>query len=244
MCTVSIVPVGSDQFILTTNRDERKARLTFEPVEEERGGQVLTYPKDAKSGGSWVCMSDRKVCCLLNGAFEYHRSAGPYRKSRGLVLLEMCEGESTRAQFEQMNLHNIEQFTIVSIELLDAPVLMEYRWDGKEKHVKELDSKSRWIWSSATLYSAEIRAMREEWFALWSAQNETATKESILEFHRMERGGNKSDTLVMEREEFGLKTVSITQVFTSRDKTTMDYHDLLAGKVTKRTNEYRKSSVS
>ena len=245
MCTVSVVPIGPEEFILTSNRDERKARLTFEPVTEQRGGQILTYPKDAVSGGSWVCMSDQsRLCCLLNGAFEYHRSEGPYRKSRGLILLEMLEGSSARAQFERLDLSNIEPFTIISLELMDAPVLIEFRWDGEQKYIKQLDPTVRAIWSSATLYAAETRAMREQWFTEWSAENESPTAADILRFHSSDRGADESNTLVMQREEIGLKTVSITQVMLSRDKINMDYHDLLAQKVTKHTHEFSGSSVS
>jgi hypothetical protein len=46
----------------------------------------MIYPKDARSGGSWiVACHDETVACLLNGAFEKHE-----KNPRRLLAGEGC----------------------------------------------------------------------------------------------------------------------------------------------------------
>jgi len=73
---------------------------------------------------------------LLNGAFKKHIAQPPYRKSRGLVLLEIVEADEPQSFFKQLDLFDIEPFTVV---LHQPGLLHEFRWDGKDKHSTLLD---------------------------------------------------------------------------------------------------------
>ena len=149
MCTVSYVPLGSGNFILTSNRDENPDRITHQPGEETTiietdtlptGQAGIICPKDSKAGGSWIAMSaNGKVACLLNGAFAKHKHAPPYRKSRGLVLMEYFSFKSASKFFENTNLEGIENFTLLMLEMGE---FYELRWDGKEKYFKKIDTSS------------------------------------------------------------------------------------------------------
>ena len=88
MCTVTYLPLGDTDFILTSNRDVPYAREKAEhPKTYIEDNVQLTYPKDGKAGGTWIGLSDKKrLLCILNGGFEYHTSRVGYRMSRGIIL--------------------------------------------------------------------------------------------------------------------------------------------------------------
>ena len=72
MCTVTYIPIGKSDFILTSSRDIPFAREKAEhPQKVQEDGVDLWYPKDGKAGGTWIGVSAKKrLICLLNGGFE------------------------------------------------------------------------------------------------------------------------------------------------------------------------------
>ena len=46
MCTVTYLPLGNNNFILTSNRDELPTRRTIKPKAYLEDNVTLTYPKD------------------------------------------------------------------------------------------------------------------------------------------------------------------------------------------------------
>lgn len=90
MCTVTYIPPSHDNdFILTSNRDEKVHRPTFHPRIYNIRGTEVCFPKDAVAGGSWIAANDRgRLCCLLNGAFTPHEKQSIHTSSRGKVWTE------------------------------------------------------------------------------------------------------------------------------------------------------------
>jgi uncharacterized protein with NRDE domain len=90
MCTVTFIP-AADGVYLTSNRDERLTRPdALFPFRAAQEGQELIYPKDAEAGGSWIALkSAGDAAVLLNGAFAKHQLQPAYRRSRGLVFLDI-----------------------------------------------------------------------------------------------------------------------------------------------------------
>ena len=87
MCTVTYLPIGDVDFILTSNRDEQPSRKTIAPKVYVEDGVELTYPKDELAGGTWIGLSDRnRLVCLLNGGFTKHTRNSYYKMSRGVVV--------------------------------------------------------------------------------------------------------------------------------------------------------------
>lgn len=87
MCTVTYLPLGNNNFILTSNRDETPLRKTLPPKDYVEDGVVLTYPKDEVAGGTWIGLSDKKrLVCLLNGGFTIHKRKDSYKMSRGVIV--------------------------------------------------------------------------------------------------------------------------------------------------------------
>ena len=82
MCTVTYLPLGNNDFILTSNRDEDPKRKTIPPKEYLEDGVKLTYPKDELAGGTWIGLSEKsRLICLLNGGFTKHSREESYRMS-------------------------------------------------------------------------------------------------------------------------------------------------------------------
>lgn len=231
MCTVSYIPNKNNAgFVLTSNRDEVSFRPTTKPQIYRLGEKNVCFPKDEKAGGSWIAFNDNgRLCCLLNGAFEDHQKKQYYAESRGIVLTQLASSElKPRDFFKHKNLKEIEPFTIVTIDANGQEVnhFSEFIWDGETSHLRELNPEEPHIWSSATLYSAEHRELRKQWFKSFLTNiNGNLSPENIFDFHSGTHTKDSSINVVMERSG-GLKTVSITQVFPKKGKLNMNYFDL------------------
>ena len=232
MCTVTYIPpYGSNNFILTSNRDEKEFRPTIPPAIYMHIGKRLGYPKDEKAGGTWVAVNDKgKVCCLLNGAFTAHQKQEFHTVSRGTILLEFTTSDLTVHEFfAAKELENVEPFTIVAMEQNNDVInnLTEFVWDGRDKHFRQLDKNTPYIWSSVTLYNEGYRILRKEWFKRFYTEfSNSITPDKVLSFHSGSHTNDNSINVIMQREG-GLKTVSITQVIPEKGKLIMRYADLL-----------------
>jgi hypothetical protein len=227
MCTVSYLPLDRGDFILTSNRDERKARPALSPELYDLHGQWILFPKDPLAGGTWIATSHYMTACLLNGAFEAHIPKGPYKKSRGLVLLDAFAYEDPEEFAYKYSFEGIEPFTLI---LIQEENLFELRWDGNKLIHTPLPAHEPKIWASATLYSVETIEKRSRWFDRWTLEHPDPTPENIREFHRFAGDGDKENDLLMNRKDF-LMTTSITTVARLRRRTQMIYEDLLKGEV-------------
>lgn len=207
MCTLSYIPTESG-YIFTHNRDEHALREpALAPTKYRHGAIDLIYPKDGRAGGTWIASNGNITACLLNGAFEKHKHLPPYRKSRGLVLLDSFK-YGIEAFGSQYDFTGIEPFTLIRVKGLDAPFAL--RWDGNDIHESQLN-RIPLILSSSTLYSIENRQAREFYFHQFLATNASPTPGSIFSFHGLRHSGDLAQDFIMERES-GVKTLSISQV--------------------------------
>jgi len=164
MCTVTYLPYH-DGFILTHNRDEAPTRSPNLISRENRGGDKLIFPKDTKAGGGWVAAArSGRVACLLNGAFVKHQHQPPYRRSRGLVLLDFFDWPDPDDFFTRYELDDIEPFTFL---FFATGRVTELRWDGVHRHRLDLSAAAPHFWCSATLYPPPMQALREQVFQEW-----------------------------------------------------------------------------
>lgn len=224
MCTVTFIP-ARDRVFLTSNRDEKLRRSPALPpaVYPFATGNLL-FPKDAQAGGTWIAAHENgQAIVFLNGGFVKHIPEPPYRKSRGLVLLDLVDSANAYTSFQSISLHQIEPFTAI---IFVEGQLYECRWDGHQKHVKQLPATEPHIWSSVTLYDAEVIGKRNSWFAQWLQQNPGPTGDDILHFHQFTGDGDSHNDLRMNRNGLML-TVSVTQMVVTEDSTHMQYLDLI-----------------
>jgi len=225
MCTVTYIPSGEKKF-LTSNRDENTFRKKALPPQIYLREEVrLIYPKDDDAGGTWIALNENgNVAVLLNGGFEKHISSPPYRKSRGLVFIDIIKQTSPVKYFLNVDLLGVEPFTVIIVE---QNKLFECRWTGNNKLCKELNEKKPHIWSSATLYDRDTRNRREQWFWQWLNRKSSPEQKDILQFHQFAGEGNKDNDLVMKRGEI-YRTVSITSIELENETGRMCYNDLTA----------------
>lgn len=243
MCTLTYIP-QENGFILTHNRDVDESRPTsIAPSISRIGGIEVMCPKDPKGGGTWTAVSEQgRAVSLLNGAFSNHTPQKNYRKSRGQVLLESFAFSQFKDFVSDYLFTEIEPFTIISSDLFQGKSLQEFRWDGKKKHLLNLDENRMHIWSSATLYSPEIAQLREFWFREWS-KAENYKPESILKFHHNGGNGDMDNDLIMRRKN-GKCTESICQIISSNKQAIMKYENISRIELSENSMEYNKELYS
>lgn len=224
MCTVTYVSPAPGQFILTSNRDEAPSRGATRLIVDEKEGKRLIFPQDPAAGGTWIAVaSNQRMVCLLNGAFEAHDRQTPYRMSRGIMVLDSFGYSSAQVFFQQYVFEGIEPFTLI---IYDQGALWELRWDGHEKYIRPLDHRGTHIWSSATLYPADVRYRREQWFSTWLEGVDEFTPNVMLDFHLHAGDGDAWNDVVMNRSDI-VRTVSITSIEKTESNFNFRYYDLL-----------------
>jgi Transport and Golgi organisation 2 len=245
MCTLSFYPKpDSDGFILTFSRDEMPNRSTVEIVNDAKRG--LIYPKDALHGGTWFAIdqTNGRFTCLLNGAFEIHKRQLPYRKSRGLVLLESFEYTHIEVFWNTYDFTNIEPFTMISGE---KNRFWEFRWDGNDRHARQLNNMKPEIWSSCTLYNQKVRNLREIWFSdFLNSQKEDLNTSHLWLFHQTPHEEEPENGILMRRPSGQPCTVSISQITYSFSPQIIDfqYYELGEHKISKHQFSYRKELMA
>tara|TARA_R110002050_G_scaffold284675_1_gene433981 strand:- start:40 stop:789 length:750 start_codon:yes stop_codon:yes gene_type:complete len=229
MCTVTIIPKGDKDFVLTSNRDEAPSRIALAPdfytIEHTR----LLYPKDECSGGTWIGLSDKnRLVCLLNGGFELHQRKETYRLSRGVVVKDFLISHTITTVMQSYNLEDIEPFTMVIVDWNSELKFYELIWDGSEKYISKLPLEPK-LWSSSTLYSQPMKIERKAWFESYKKDHELNAK-SLMQFHKTAGKNNDEYGVIMNRG--FVKTMSITQVEKTGEDIKMTYENLSTNIVT------------
>lgn len=223
MCTVTFVPLN-EGFCITSNRDESVNReRAIPPTKYLLNNKEIYFPKDKKAGGTWITHDNKSCIVLLNGAVEKHIHKQSYRKSRGLIVLDLISSENPIKEWKTINLNEIEPFTIV---LFSENKLFQLQWNENEKSTIELDVTQNHIWSSSTLYDKKIRKERSKWFKDFIKLKNNNDSKKLLNFHQFTENNNKNFGLQINRNDL-LKTVSITQCLISDNDFSLKYIDLL-----------------
>ncbi|WP_223551198.1 NRDE family protein [Aestuariivivens sp. NBU2969] len=232
MCTVTLVPKGQQDFILTSNRDEAPNRVSLPPESYQVNDTLVLFPKDKLSGGTWIGISEvNRVVCVLNGGFERHKRQPNYRKSRGVVAKDFLIYKKFEPFVEIYDFKYIEPFTMVIADWNESLKFYELIWDGAVKHFTKLPLEPK-IWSSATLYNEIMKNERFHWFEDFKAK-QVLNKETLLDFHKNTEANNSDYGVVMDRG--FVRTTSITQIDKQSDTVTMRYENLLSHSVTSKT---------
>lgn len=223
MCTVTFVPLKNG-FCITSNRDESINReKAIPPTKYTINNKEIHFPKDPKAGGTWFAHDNKNSMVLLNGASEKHIAKDSYRKSRGLILLDLISSDRPIDEWKFIDLREIEPFTII---FFSEKRLYQLQWDEINKSLVELDITIKHIWSSSTLYEKEVRAERAKWFTDFINSEEKISSQKLLNFHQFTKGDNKNYGLQINRNNL-LKTISITQCIISNNNLSFHYIDLL-----------------
>jgi hypothetical protein len=217
---------ASNGYFLTSNRDEKSTRgiAMLPKVYSYKNAQII-FPKDATANGTWIVLKENgDSLCLLNGAFTNFVDKGNYKKSRGVIVLDIASSKNIVDAFRYMNLNDIAPFTLI---LIENKLLFECRWDGTLKHIKQLNNLLPHIWSSATLYDKAQRGIRNNWFNHFVINTINIGQDDIISFHKNAGDGNKNNSLVMNRDNKYF-TVSVTSIAVQQDEMLMQYENLLS----------------
>jgi predicted nucleic acid binding AN1-type Zn finger protein len=227
MCTVSYLPLSDNGFIITSTRDEKTLRKPANPPQKhEVHGQQIFFPQDQDASGTWFATGPGiDTLCLLNGGFVIHEHIPPYRKSRGLVLLDYYKYNDTDSYRDSYDFSGIEPFTLL-IAGGNRLFLDELRWDGQKIHHRSCLANLPAIWSSVTLYSAEVIKQRNNWFDLWLDETSEFTTDSIVNFHKTAGTGDVKNDILMNREN-AIRSVSITSLTRQAGKHIFHYEDMI-----------------
>ena len=232
MCTVTIIPKGKNDFILTSNRDEAPNRTSLSPEIYSVKNTTMLFPKDELAGGTWIGVSEKnRLICLLNGGFICHERKAEYRMSRGVVVNDLLASDDVVSCIEDYNLDNVEPFTLVIADWNIDLKFFELAWDGTEKHFSALPLAPK-IWSSSTLYNTDMKQERFLWFKDFKAENELDAT-TLMRFHKTAGHDNQDYGVIMDRHY--VKTTSITQVEKKEDMVNMKFHDLQSNTVSIKT---------
>lgn len=227
MCTVSFVS-SSGRTIITSNRDEKIIRPSaIAPKNYLIDNKNIIFPKDTKAGGTWFVVDENgTTLVLLNGADEKHKVVLPYRKSRGLITLDIISSLSPKDFWQEIDLDYIEPFTMV---LFQNGELFQLRWNGAVKEKIQLSTSENHVWSSSTLYPKEIREIRSNWFYDFITSKSEISETEMFNFHRHTENKNLKNGLVINRNG-EMKTLSITQSVTEKNKVAILHYDLITEK--------------
>lgn len=225
MCTVSLI-ANPFELIITSNRDETLHRpAALKPDWHTIQGKELWFPQDAKSLGTWfACSKQAEVFVLLNGARFKHQKAAFYRKSRGLVLLDIAASINPIQTWFTIDLEGIEPFTLIG---WIKGAAYQFRWNGIEKEYYPLNSNQAFLWSSATLYSSDEQEQRRmAFFDFVNKKGLSPSAQEVFDFHGRKNHELPADTYLIQRQD-AMHTQSITQVHLSADGLSLKYADLL-----------------
>jgi Transport and Golgi organisation 2 len=232
MCTVTIIPKGNNNFILTSNRDEAPNRTSLAPEIYSVKNTTMLFPKDELAGGTWIGVSEKnRLICLLNGGYVCHERKAAYRMSRGVVVNDLLASNDVVSCIETYNLEDVEPFTLVIADWNINLKFYELVWDGTEKHFSVLPLAPK-IWSSSTLYNTDMKQERFQWFEDFKIENKLDAS-TLMSFHKTAGHDNQDYGVIMDRHY--VKTTSITQVEKKEDIIDMEFHDLQRNTVSIKT---------
>ena len=226
MCTLTFYPKGP-QWLVTFNRDERKERPAAQPpqVYDSPQGQ-LWYPRDPQGGGTWfaVNITQNRISCLMNGGYVRHVPQPPYRRSRGLIVLEALTQPDLETWMQGFEGEGMEPFTLMNLDYAHQRV-EEYRWTGKVGVLTRHSARVPQIWASATLYEGRGLAWRRMAYQNLLAQHPELTPEQVWNFHLQPTHTLEGEGVCLQTPHGG--TVSVTQAQISSSSLQLRYQDLL-----------------
>jgi hypothetical protein len=198
MYTATFIP-SSQGYFLTHSRDEQAARPTALPPQIGKvNGQAVVYPRDPQGKGTWIVTDAYSTVCLLNGAFVPHQRKDQYKHSRELVPLHFFNYPTVTEFYTNYNFQDIEPFTLLCAQ---AGFLTELRWNGERLFICEMDPRLPHIWSSVTLYPAEVIEKREDWFEQWCQKHPAPTVADVRLFHLTAGEGDSQNSIRMKQGE-------------------------------------------
>jgi hypothetical protein len=245
MCTLTYLPFENESFLLTFNRDESPHRPSaIPPSVFSIQNKLILYPLDPMGGGTWIASANSGLtACIMNGAFTIHEREENYRKSRGLILLELFSCPDVYSFIRSVDLIGIEPFTMLIITNSSPIAILELRWNGETKHIRFRQPSDPFMLSSAAVYKPEIFESRNVLFHDFLKNNPKLNEQQILDFHHLKKRNDTEDGFIIDIPET-VKTVSITQLKKNQTFIYMRYENLTTGDVSEATMKNQTGQIN
>ena len=216
MCILSIVK-SEQGIVITSNRDEQRSRKnSLAPEIINLGERKAIIARDAQAQGTWLLTDNLgRTAILLNGAFESHIPAPPYRESRGIILMNLFQEENFKSAFLFYHLENIEPFQVI---YLDPERAFQFVWDGNQKHLFEVDLSTPQVFFSPTLYTKEQQEEKRNHFFKILAEIESMDSSQLLEIHSNQNINSLDLNFFMSREHQTTKSISQVELNSTQSK--------------------------
>jgi hypothetical protein len=216
MCILSIVKSNLD-IVITSNRDEQRSRKnSLAPEIIDLGDHKAIIARDAQAQGTWLLTDNLgRTAILLNGAFESHIPAPPYRESRGIILMNLFQEENFKSAFLFYNLKNIEPFQVI---YLDPERAFQCVWDGNQKHLFAVDFSTPQVFFSPTLYTKEQQDEKRNHFFKTLGEIDSIDSAQLLEIHSNQNINSSDLNFFMSREHQTTKSISQVELNSTKTK--------------------------
>ncbi|MGB2153628.1 MAG: NRDE family protein [Flavobacteriaceae bacterium] len=228
MCILSYAPTN-DGFVLSFNRDEVYNRVAKPPEQYTVNNQKLIFPKDTKSGGSWIGVNITKsvVGCVLNAKGKTPKIPS---NSRGNIFInQLIQG---KANLYENELDDIAPFTLLSF-CLHTQVITQYLWDGFHLKRNKRTMSTPFILCSTSLYENSImKKMKAEFNSLIASKSKTET--TTTSFHK-KYFFYKNHPIYLKKSS-DIQTVSMTTILKNKNGLRFNYTDLVEN--TKQTIQF------
>lgn len=219
MCILSYAPI-KDGFILNFNRGEVYNRLAKPPEQYIVKNQKLVFPKDTKSGGTWIGINQTKsvVGCILNAKGKSPKIPS---NSRGSILIDLLiQG---KANLYENELLAIAPFTLLSF-CLHTQVITQYQWDGFHLKRNKHTMSAPLILCSSSLYENVImEKLKAEFNSLIA--NESEIENTTSSFHK-KYFFYKNHPIYLKKNS-DIQTVSMTTILKNKNGFSLNYSDLV-----------------
>jgi hypothetical protein len=180
MCTVTFSP-GKESIYFTSGHDEKTLghASAIPAVLELSSGKVICPNTEE---GAWIAGHENgNVAVFLDAAYVPHVAKPPYRKFRGLILLDLIDHYTPLNCFLAVNLNNVEPFTAI---IRDNRHLFECYWNGKQKDYEEVDASLPAIWGSANHFDEQAMEKKRTQFKDFTDTHPEPSQKDIIAFHQ------------------------------------------------------------
>lgn len=225
MCTITYIPLESESYILTQNRDESILRpIAAPPLRRKIKDQdrEILIPVDPRGGGTWIgASSDGRAAGIMNGGKKPYIPSPPYRHSRGLIITAYFRNPSFDDFYKTFDFVGLEPFTLF---VMESGKILELVKDHDNLQVFERNAKKPHFFASRLLYSKESIEERRLEFYEWYYRQRKINENEVLNFHETQ----KFELERIKKNDTGghiLKTVSISQVIKRENKFGFNYYD-------------------
>ena len=167
MCTVTIVPRGSE-FRLMCNRDERRERPAALPPAVQSFGRIhATFPTDPQGGGTWIGVNSAGLAAVLLNRAETATQAGgasAARFSRGLIVPPLLGWPSLCTALREAQRVNPRQFAPFRLVLVHARTCAVVASNGRSLSVSAYSFERPLMFTSSSLGDEVVTGPRQAAF--------------------------------------------------------------------------------